>query len=605
MVATVGAWIMLPSFQGSQRAVNAEAGQHLERARRLLHQYSYGTTHIASVLDQLYQAGVDVDLEDEDALSHDFLDEYQAVHEGLWALYQPTDWQADPPQAERAGYGNLESQIDQAVDARKTFASDNADLLDQADSAIREALAVSSGSASASDHAEANRLHAVIAFHKGLADATQAIVVRAELAPARQALADLLPRSQELQTLQQQLGSLDNQEDLKHLQTRLAQIDTSVRLYRDQLATVEGHIGSLETSWKEATAQLDEASKELALLRASGIDFSDANGGEKFEAAVMEQSRRYRDADRRVRSLEVGSYRDAMLNRPGDFVGGTYVSASSEAVPTVELGLTHYRSERDLLESQIADAAQSKEWLIRDIADLEQLGRRQQAEADQAGQQLAQLKTQSVKAFDELNRIESEAYALEETALEQFKQAGRFARDASTAAGRWVSDAQTLTQSLSPEAQSRSPFDLLSKARWIGANMTAQVADANMAQAAIYYRRFASASRAAALLDEVVSVLGAGEADPSVEREKKEEAKTLGTEAITQAMDQLQRAYRDGQKHWTFVAQQAGADELMALFGLPGYDQDALQAYRSAIKGRETEAFTKPFVERVKQLENK
>ena len=60
----------------------------------------------------------------------------------------------------------------------------------------------------------------------------------------------------------------------------------------------------------------------------------------------------------------------------------------------------------------------------------------------------------------------------------------------------------------------------------------------------------------------------------------------------------LERAHRDGERHWTFVAQQAGANYLLALFGHPEYIDDAIQAYDNAIKGREDEKFSEKFATR-------
>ncbi|MEK7730537.1 MAG: hypothetical protein AAB363_01640, partial [Planctomycetota bacterium] len=99
------AWLLLPTLQASQRKVDAEASLHLERARRLLHQYSVDLAYRALVLDQLRDAEVDVDIADPKALIEDAGDEYQERHTELWTAFAPNDWEHDPPRPVKPSYG--------------------------------------------------------------------------------------------------------------------------------------------------------------------------------------------------------------------------------------------------------------------------------------------------------------------------------------------------------------------------------------------------------------------------------------------------------------------------------------------------------------------
>ena len=71
--ATIGgcgiAWLFLPSLQAAQRKVDAEASLHVERARRMLHQYNADLAYRALVLEQLRDAQVDVDIADPKAMA--------------------------------------------------------------------------------------------------------------------------------------------------------------------------------------------------------------------------------------------------------------------------------------------------------------------------------------------------------------------------------------------------------------------------------------------------------------------------------------------------------------------------------------------------------
>ena len=58
-----------------------------------------------------------------------------------------------------------------------------------------------------------------------------------------------------------------------------------------------------------------------------------------------------------------------------------------------------------------------------------------------------------------------------------------------------------------------------------------------------------------------------------------------------------------GGTNQTFVAQDAGAKYLLALFGDEAYVADAIETYREALKGREDEPYVRRLAARLKQLE--
>ena len=87
------------------------------------------------------------------------------------------------------------------------------------------------------------------------------------------------------------------------------------------------------------------------------------------------------------------------------------------------------------------------------------------------------------------------------------------------------------------------------------------------------------------------------------ERVKANEAHDAGVDEIEQAMEILQRAHRKTERHWTVVAHAAGTTYLLALFGHEDYADDAVEAYRDAVSGREDEEYARTFVARLNRLE--
>ncbi|MCH8149710.1 MAG: hypothetical protein IH987_17270 [Planctomycetes bacterium] len=268
-------------------------------------------------------------------------------------------------------------------------------------------------------------------------------------------------------------------------------------------------------------------------------------------------------------------------------------------------GLGHYRGERDVLAAQIGVLERGLVDHRAAIDRLEGLRRKLQTDGELARRAVPEAVATAVDAFDELNRLESEAFAFEQDALDDLDKA---ARSAKTAAGNARIDLSTAGDRLSKvslEARDKSAFSLRDKERWVGGHIAAQVADARLAKAWIYYDRFVAYTRNAVLLDKFGELLELQEADSESERTKAAEAHDAGVDEIAQAMAQLKNAHRDSKKHWTFVALQGAVNHLMAMFGHDDYRADAIASYRNAIAGREDQKSARPFLDRLGRLEGK
>jgi hypothetical protein len=546
-------WALLPSFQGDNRAVASEAGLHLERARRLLHQYDAELSYQGSLLDQLRDAGIEADAS--------------------------------------------------ALSERERIFNRNDQLLDRASQAIDEAMAVRAGDASGRDLPGVLRIQGAIQFYRGMADRTRAAVRRLNAEPLQDELRKLAGQATESQAQQSLVAESGIVDQIALIQEQVAKAEQAVADLRRQLTSWDHSIADIEQRIVAASALREQASGELRRLREQGIDFSIHDAAKQYAQAYMAADRAFREADRQVQYLTTGYFPRAEIDASGDFYTGRYLENGSPFGLTVEPGLTHFQNERAAVAAALAQREAEVADLSKTVERLNLLRERFAREESDARDALRGIHQRAAEVYADWNRIDSEAAALEETALAQLERAVRSAREASTQAGRWVSDAQTRLQNLPPATTERSAFNLRRDDTWMGGYILAEAADARLASAWVYYDRYRAATRAAELLDYAVPLLKLSEADPSAELTKAEEAREAGVEEIKQAMADLQRAHRDVERHWTVIAQAAGTQYLLALFGDTSYVSDVVETYRSAVQGREDASHAEPFVRRLRQLE--
>ena len=155
------------------------------------------------------------------------------------------------------------------------------------------------------------------------------------------------------------------------------------------------------------------------------------------------------------------------------------------------------------------------------------------------------------------------------------------------------------------EARERSAYAKRLGDAWMEGNIIAQVADARLAQAWIQLGRYRGYSAAAGVLEGLPDAVRPAEADVEDIRSKAADARDAGVAAITEAMTQLEKAHRAADNHWTMTAQAGAADQLLSLFGYPSYVEDAITAYRDALKGREDRPYTARIAAVLRELENR
>jgi len=606
-VVCVLGWVSLPSLQSAQRRVDAQAAEHLERARRMLNEYSFGLMHKAALLNQAEELGMDAEEENGAWIADEEADNYQADHERLWEGYNPTDWPDDPtsqPRPARANYGNLSGQIREGLASRAKIIRENEQLLDGALGEIGNALSITDGSVDSRSYAEANRLKAVILYHQGLADSIRARLKRNEVQPLRDQLVDLRSKVEWLKVIEQDNRIDLTNEKITELQNKAVQAKAHAAEVQGKLDKIDNTIADFKGRISQAKKTRDARFAEIQSLRSKGVDFSNPDGSKVFAQQYESLDRAYRMADRTVQTLEGGDFPKAQIDASADFIQGQYLENGDKSHLTVALGLSHYQQQREVLSQQASAAQDSVNVFEEGIQTLEDMLARFSDELSEARKQLPDLSKTAGDLYDDLSRLDDEAFALEDSALASLRKSATAANQAANNALSWVSDARTKAQLLTGEAKSLSPFESRTKDGWMAGHITAQEADAKLEQARIYMRRYRTQQLNAAIMADLGELLNLSEADAQDELEAAMEAQKSGIEAVKVTMARLQKAHKEANRHWTFVAHQAAANELLAQLDQPGYDKEALTGYRNAIKGRETESFSSPFQARIHQLEN-
>lgn len=595
-------WLALPILQSSEQAVHRDTGREVERARRLLHQYNAGLSFKSMLLDRLVDIGTDVDVPDPQALIDEVEDYYQQDHEVRWGTYPPREWDFDPPTPARASYGNLVGQVREGVRSRDALFSDNQRLLDEALAAVDSALAVTRGQHAGRTDAEANRLKGIIYFHKGLRESLRARLKREETVPQRTRLAELAAGLAQFEAGKSLVADSGIDERIAELQSARQAVKSKLHSDQDELARLDRSINDLAHRHQEALDRAESARRALESLQADGLDFSLSNPAAEFEKRLLALDAEYRRAVRDVQALSIGDYDQARLSG-GDYLAGNYVAADTGAEPNITAGLQHYHRERAVLAAVVARTEEALRDADADLARLEGMKSRFHADEQAAAQRIAEIRKAADEAYAELNRLESEASVIEDNALELFDQSSRASKAAAGYARDWVSSSRERTSHLAPEAQERSAFQPRTQDGWMAGHVAAQTADALLEMAWIHLARYTASAQTARLLEDAGQRLALAEADPVVEKEKAEAARTEGATLITEAMNALEPAHRDAGRHWTFVAQQAGANYLLSLFDYPSARKDALAAMRNALKGRENEPYVQTLAAQLRRLE--
>jgi len=591
-------------LQPAQAAVTAKASRQLEVARRILAAHSPGLDHASLLLAQLRESKIDPGGESLQRLLDESADELQERVAGAWEKFQPIEW-GDVPRPARPPVASLSQDVRKGLTARDSLLKTNAQRLQEALRAVDEALSYSQGEASARTHAEANQLKAVILQQIGRSRSIAAAARRAEADPFRDKLADLAARVRGLASSSTILSDSGIEVQMIELEAKAAEIEKALEADRTERDDARAIVEDLEKRLISARNRAHAARSEMDALRQKGLDFSDPRGADAFEANLTAIDAEYREALREAQALEFGTYPTAALDETGDYLNGAYVESDAKDQPVITRGLVGRRNDLTVLKERTDIKEKALEELRSDLARLEGMRNAFHETQERATNDLARIRSELKDAHAELNRLESEAFEMEQTALSSFEQAAKVAQDASKAAGDWVTKGLELSRELPTETRDRSPFHKRSQDGWMRGFMLGMAADSRLDIAWIQYQRFHSSQRTGRVLRDVVNVVDGGEIDLEAVAEKTKTAHDAGVKEVNQAVSLLERAHKDAGRHWTLVAQQAGTIYLLALFGHDEYVEQAREAYKNAIKGREDKSQVAVLKHRLEELESR
>ena len=599
----VSVWLMPSVMQDAKSAVQCDASRGVERARRLLHEYDATLPFNVMILNALDDEGISIDTDD---MSDDLADDYQEIHESIWDAYRPSDFRGDSVRPASAAYGRIAGDIDQGIREQDRFIEDNDRLLGNAMVAIQQALALSVGSESSRSYAEANRLKGVIQYHQGQRDRSAAQVLRVEVDRQRAMLIGFARSVAQLETGQSpaQNEALDETESA--LSAGLTEVERLLADDRARLRDVDGRVADLSKRLADARQRRDTARQAMKTLRLSGADLGDPNGIERFRMEMTKQDKTYRDAAREAHALEFGAYTSARLDFPGEYLTARFVEDRPTSVLSREFGLVHFRQEQAVLSATMEARQNRRDGLQTAIDQIAGVRASQQATRRATDKQMRRAIALGGETYDRLRKLDSEAFAAEEDALLLFDQAAKSFSQAARNTDAWISEAQQATQGLSPEARDRSALAARTSDGWMSGHIAAQEADARLARAWIYADRYRAYEDQATSLATVADRLQLAEADAEAEQAKSRNSRDAAAEEVEAAMEALRRAHRKAPEgNWTFTAQGAGVTYLMTLLGYDAYLPEAIEGYRKALLGRETEPYAKVFSKRLAELEDR
>ncbi len=603
-VVVVGlGWFAPPMMQSARQAVESRTAVQVERARRLLHQYDPELAYRSLLAGQLVEQGVEVDPQQAAELA----DAYQEIHASLWSAHQPVDLPRSNrgvPTGTKANYGAIGGQIRDGLKDLAALASKNEKLLDEALDAVDDALNVTVGSESADADVEANRLKATALYYKALAVWQKAQLHRLEAAPLRRRLRETAIAAAETAASTKLVSDSRIEAPIAYLQEEIDNREAAGKEDQVVQAGLDQTIRQLEARVAAARLRRQEVTDSMGKLKHQGVNFADPKGAERFAIQLTALSEAYREAEREIHGLTRGTFPTARIDLSGDYLSGRYLE-SGGGEPTIEHGVDHYRNERAVFQTRLDGAQADLEALRLDLARLEGMKSSLEQRQAEAVKRLDELSTMLAETHGELNRIESEAFTFEESALKLLDQAAITVKQAGQHADEWVSQARQQLQTLSPAAQERSAFTSRQNDGWMVGFTAAQEADAWIARASVYYDRYRAAVEDMGLIASIPPGIELEEVDGDAEKAKASQAREAGVQDIKKALKVLEQAHAKSARSWTMGAQAAGAAYLLSLFDLPQYQTEALEAYRAAIKGREDQPASQPFLARISRLEKR
>ncbi len=617
LVLGTGVWFVVPMLQSPEAAIESQAGEAAERARRTLSQFdsmaltqqqianddglASGVTgdEVAQLVESNSQRAQDVLKEQADRLSDATKECSRAVQE-LDERLANLDPDAVAGTAVNMRFGtNVPAMSQEMVDGlkrRKQLAMSSNEYLRDALNAASEGLNADENGASGADNLHANRIKGIVLHEQGLAAHRLASLVRSEAVAQLYRLVDICGLLHIDQSKVDVVDSSGVEAIIANRQEAVAELEAERAKVTAVVEELDVKCENLKTKIEEQLAIAQQSRGEMERLESAGIDYGQPDAVERFEVAFADEAERYRRAVSLSQALQRGSVANAVWQERLGNSGGEYVAADGGSLD-YQIGLAGF--ERQLRAEQLR-----KEGIEQMLADAEEslhrarsLGKAYAADGQNARESSEKLKEQARAAISEYLVLAAKVAEHEDQALRSFKNAA----SAFKAAQRRAQDRMRDVPSPMPQ---NSPFELVEQDEWLGGYLACQVAEAQMWRALVLYDRFSHLRRADEALNIIPTDVAAEQIDRDVIAQNMQAAKTEAEEVIGEAIEGFERVGRSLKNHWAVAASVGAADYVLALLDHPEMVAAAIANYTNAVEDRDDPQM-RVFKARREQLRNR
>ncbi|MCP4594285.1 MAG: hypothetical protein GY842_26445 [bacterium] len=618
-----GAFLLGPMLQSSDTAALARTDVHVERARRLLHQYSQNQERITALLEALTKAGLSPEInvaelleegerrdavEEEDAhlrellgpsggssLDQSFL---QLVHGSQWQQHQEL-----PRRRLGANVAELTRTLTAGLGERARLAEENRRLLEHARAAADQALTeVPSGSASA-ERIRALRTKGIVLYHLARTRAQDVDFLYAEADRFRTELTELGFLARRLADERQLVARsgieqhvADSEKDIADANALLSETTASAAALQFDVDEIRGRIA-------RATAAAEQSRGEMERLQEQGVSMTDPDGFARFSEEFNHHAQAYRQAITEAGALESGVLRNARIDGGDDLLRGAYVPAEAGKPIHLDRGLVGLEGELAQVKLDVAAAERAcatanslRTVLLADGQDLEERSQR-------AADGYERLQRRVAELCEGFARLTQEATDAAEQAAAHYRQAADAFVSAGSAVQSRVGEAGSAISMLDPATRERSPNAAITDDAWLQQQYETSAADSWIHLGRLYCTTSVEAARTAAVLEILpAGLLPEGMTSAAVLQERAEEDRQAGIEVLYEAYDRLQRTSGSRRGHWTVAAEAATAADMLVLLGEDELRTVAIAAYEQIVTGHEEADHVRPYISRLARL---
>ncbi|MCH7526002.1 MAG: hypothetical protein IID39_01065 [Planctomycetes bacterium] len=623
LVCTV-MYLAAPLLRGAQAAVNAEVDEHVERARRMLHQYDPSAERLSELLQSLSALDVDVTPSGEkvDRLLEEYRSVLEAAEETLKARARQTRATQDELEdryraaggtkaaaSQPPGFGvnvaAMAAAMRQGLSTRDDLLARNERLVQDALTEISEGLATTVSDAEGAHHPLAQRLKGLLLRFRAAVLQRSAWRTRSRGDDARYALADLLVRARQLQIEKGLVEQSQVRRQIDALHQDADALRQKVDDRRTRLAKLDETIADLQQRIDSHRKIAEPARRKMETLQDEGANLLAPDGYDAFAVEYARASVDYRNAVAEAHRLEFGTLQNARIDDSGDYILGQFVPADPDRPVVVLRGLAGYRNDRDTLAGELKGLDETLSGVEADAGSLEQLAQGYAAHASEAGAEFDEMRSRAASLYTELETHLSGADAEVDQAVNTLNQAVAALKLALDRVSERNRNAKDVISKLSPDARDRSPNRFRSEDTWLTGQINNDLGQINYLLGSILYDRFAGAAEDYELALRIREALELSDIGPDFFAARRDAAREKGLAALRDAISFFERSSRDLDRHWTLAAQVGDAHFLLSRFESDPYPYilSAIENLTQAVTNRENKPFTQTIRTRLKQLQ--